>query len=98
MSLYGSPNPAPLFDPVIDLMWPFAPLTNRICRSELLIDLVIASEDVWEKLAVDERLVLCKSSEAVVEVMMSTEGSGEAMKSGGDHKCEVDVHRCILLE
>ena len=38
MSLYGSPSPAPLSDPVIDLTCPFDPLINRICSFKLLID------------------------------------------------------------
>ena len=38
VSPYGSPGPAPLSDPVIDLTCHFDPLITHICPSELLID------------------------------------------------------------
>ena len=37
VSLYGSPGPAPLSDPAIDLTCPFDPLIDRICPSKLRI-------------------------------------------------------------
>ena len=43
-------------------------------------------------------MVPCESSEAIAEVLTSTEESEEAMKGGDDRKCEVDVRRCILLD
>ena len=37
VSLYGSPGPTPLSDPVFDHTCPFDPLMNRICSSKSLI-------------------------------------------------------------
>ena len=39
-----------------------------------------------------------KSSEAVMEVITSTEESEEAMEGGDDGKCEGEVGRSILLD